>query len=323
MEEPQIIASTDSSESKLRNLIHSVCRQTRVLPNDSTARRPLLVVISVMCFLAALSAGGVLAVNRITQEWTTGLESSLTIQLKTQPGLGDISEAAEIQLKRIIDILENTKGILSVTPISRDEAARLLEPWLGAEIFAEALPVPQLIDVRFEPDKAPNLRELETKISKVVPEVKLQDHNRWNDRILTFADFLRALAFSIMALIALTTIAIIVFATRAGLATQHEIVEVLHLIGAQDKFIAREFQFELLALGLRASLFGAGVAILTLLLAPHLSGAFSDLPGAYLISPISLTGKDLINLLLVPVIACAVIVITTRITVLHVLSKTL
>ncbi len=313
----------DTSKSTVSDFIDSLRRQTRVLPSEASARCPLLMVIAVMCFLAAISAGGVLAVNRVTQEWTTGLENSMTVQLKTQPGLGDRNAAAEMQLRRIVEILENTEGVLSVTPISREEAARLLEPWLGAETFADALPVPQLIDVRFDPGNEPDLDTLENEIAEVASGVVLQDHNRWNDRILTFADFLRGLAFGIMTLIAITTTAIIVFATRAGLSAQHEIVEVLHLIGAQDKFIAREFQFELLALGLKASLLGVAAAILTLMLAPRLSGTFSDLPGAYLISPTSLTSNDLLSLLLVPIFAGVVIAITTRITVMHVLGKML
>lgn len=315
--------SHEAGKSIWDNFLDSLHGQARVLQSDSSTWRPLLMVIAAMCFLAALSAAGVFTVNRATQEWTTGLENSLTIQLKTQPGSENREEADNIQLRRVVAALKTTDGILSATSVSREEAAQLLEPWLGTESFAAALPVPQLIDVRFDPDNIPDLEKLKQKINDIAPNAIFQDHSRWSSRILAFADFLRGLAFSIMALITVTTIAITFFATRAGLAAQHEIVEVLHLIGAQDKFIARELQFELLVLGLSASLLGVGAAILTLLLAPRLSGAFSELPGAYLISSTNLYGNDLISLLLVPVIASVVIAITTRVTVLHALSKKL
>ncbi len=315
--------SIDAVESRWSNFLDSLHGQARVLQSGPGTWRPLLMVIAAMCFLAALSAVGVFAVNRATQEWTTGLENSLTIQLKTQPGLGNREEAANIQLRRAVEALKMTDGILSATSVSREEAAQLLEPWLGTESFTDALPVPQLIDVRFDPDNIPDLDKLEQKINNIAPNAIFQDHSRWSSQILNFADFMRGLAFSIMALITVTTIAITFFATRAELAAQHEIVEVLHLIGAQDKFIARKFQFELLVLGLSASSLGVGAAVLTLLLAPRLSGAFSELPGAYLISSTNFSGNDLISLLLVPVIASVVIAITTRVTVLHALSKKL
>jgi len=56
-------------------------------------------------------------------------------------------------------------------------------------------------------------------------------------------------------------------ATRAAVATNREIVEVLHIVGAADAFIAREFQRRFLALGLRGALIGGGGAVVFLLAA--------------------------------------------------------
>ena len=57
------------------------------------------------------------------------------------------------------------------------------------------------------------------------------------------------------------TTAIIVSATRRALASNREIVEVLHFVGATDRFIAREFEKHFLRLGIRAGIVGAAAAM--------------------------------------------------------------
>ena len=50
----------------------------------------------------------------------------------------------------------------------------------------------------------------------------------------------------------------VTFATRGAMAGNREVVEVLHFVGANDDFIAKEFQRRFFNLGLRGSLVGAG-----------------------------------------------------------------
>ena len=66
---------------------------------------------------------------------------------------------------------------------------------------------------------------------------------------------------AILLLVAAATTAIIVSATRSALASNREIVEVLHFVGATDRYIAREFERHFLRLGVRAGLVGAVCAI--------------------------------------------------------------
>ncbi len=52
------------------------------------------------------------------------------------------------------------------------------------------------------------------------------------------------------------------------MASNREIVEVLHFVGATDRFIAREFEKHFLQLGIRAGLVGAGLALAVFVLMP-------------------------------------------------------
>jgi cell division transport system permease protein len=55
------------------------------------------------------------------------------------------------------------------------------------------------------------------------------------------------------------------FATRGAMAGNRDIIEALHFVGAADGFIARQFQFHFLRLGLRGGAVGGGAALLLFL----------------------------------------------------------
>ncbi len=73
-----------------------------------------------------------------------------------------------------------------------------------------------------------------------------------------------------LGLVAAATIAIIVSATRSAMASNRGIIEVLHFVGANERFISREFERHFLGLGVRAGLAGAVAAIVAFLLLPFL-----------------------------------------------------
>ncbi len=64
-----------------------------------------------------------------------------------------------------------------------------------------------------------------------------------------------------LGLILVATALAIVFATRGTMSTNREIVDVLHFIGASNKFIAGEFQGRFLLLGLKGGIVGGLAAI--------------------------------------------------------------
>ena len=66
----------------------------------------------------------------------------------------------------------------------------------------------------------------------------------------------------------------IVFATRGAMAGNREIIEVLHFIGADDRYIAAQFQRHFAVLGIRGGVIG-GLAALVLLILLRLVGSSS------------------------------------------------
>ena len=88
----------------------------------------------------------------------------------------------------------------------------------------------------------------------------LDDHSHWIARLRDLADAVMWSAYAILALIAIATAAAVSFATRAGLEAHHEMVALLHQMGAQANFIARAFEWHYFRAAMGAALGGALLA---------------------------------------------------------------
>ena len=298
-----------------RNRLVSLLVETRsIMPAAGATGLPLVLVIAAMCFLASLTLGAALSVSHAASEWTGQLSGSLTVEIKPSPDM-----KPDKQLSEVMGLLNQTSGIASAKPVTRGETAKLLEPWLGKGNVTDDLPIPQLVDITIDRAAPPDLSALAINIAAVAPGALLDTHRQWQGEIINAAHAVLWLAYAILGLVAATTTAIVVFATRAGLSANREVVEVLHLIGARDRFIAREVQHHFLHLGLRGGVAGVVIAALT-----FVSLSFVGDNGALFLMPV--TGLQPGNypvLLAVPLAAALVSVLTARITVMRELEHML
>ncbi|TNE40648.1 MAG: ABC transporter permease [Alphaproteobacteria bacterium] len=271
-------------------------------------------VIAIMCFLASMALGAWLAVGEAANNWTLNLSQSITLQLKPTPEM-----TADAQMAAALEILKNAPSVIEATPVSDAQAASLLEPWLGDSTIIATLPLPHLIEIKLAKDA--DIAALSAQLTGAVPGALLDDHSRWNNRLARFAGALRWLAFSVLVLIVIASAMIVVFATRADMASNHEIIEVLHLIGAEDGFIASQFQKHFQWIALWASLMGIGAAALTFLALSQISslGVNPDTQG--LLPTLAYRPELYSALLMIPALTVATAALTARRTVLRVLKE--
>jgi len=288
-------------------------RRGQTLPREQGAVS-LDLVIAIMAFLAALALGGVMIAERAAQSWQAGLTGRLTVQILPQ---GD--SAPESEVGAAVNVLRSTPGVVYAAALSDADNLALVEPWLGRDALVADLPFPRLIDVRLVPGAKPDLDVLSTRLKTAAPHAVLDDHGRWIERLRSTAGVVVLAALAILALIAIGTAASVAFATRAGLATHREIVQLLHLMGAQDRFIARAFEWHYFLAAFAASVVGASLAAAVFTAAAGLDqlgfAAVSFLP------PLGLSTAELPWLLLVPVTAAAISWATARISVISALKK--
>jgi cell division transport system permease protein len=237
-----------------------------IVPAGSVTGRSLTLVIAIMCCLACLTAGAVYMINQSAAAWIRNIASEVSVQIEPVGGDPDTDKVVEA----VSAYLREVQGVAAVKPMSKAESAELLEPWLGKSQELAALPIPRLIALELNRRGAPNLEQLRQDLEQRFPGTVLDDHRHWQSQIRTVTRSLALGGLSILLLVGAATTAIIISATRSAMASNREIVEVLHFVGATDRFIAREFEKHFLALGIRAGLVGAGVAAAVFLTLPVL-----------------------------------------------------
>ncbi len=239
---------------------------TPLVPKDSVAGRSLVIVIAIMTFLAALAAGAALLVAQASVEWRSEASSEASVQVRPVQG-----RDMEADLKKAAEILRTTAGIREAQVYTKAESEALLEPWLGHGLDLSELPTPRMIVVKLDPKRRPDLASLRAELAAAVPNALLDDHHIFVERLGDMARAVVAVALMAFILIVGAMGIAVASATRAAVATNREIVEVLNIVGAADTFIAHEFQRRFLALGLRGALIGGGAGIAFFLVAQMLT----------------------------------------------------
>jgi cell division transport system permease protein len=141
------------------------------------------------------------------------------------------------------------------------------------------LPVPRLVVVRLSADAKADLAQLRRLLQEQVAGASLDDHRGFVERMRATGAAVLAGGTAVLALVFIATVLSVTFATSAAMASNRPVIEVLHLIGAKDDFIAGHFQRHFLRLGLRGGLIGGGGAIALFLALDLLGGRLDVAPG--------------------------------------------
>ena len=228
-----------------------------IVPPGSVAGNALTIVVAIMSFLACLTVGGVTVVRDAASDWESDIAREVTIQVRPIDGVDIVR-----QIDKAIALTQEFPGIGTVRAISDQETRDLLEPWLGGGLDLGALPVPRLILVELRDPAAVDLAALRTQLQTDVRGASLDDHSAWTRRLIAMARTMVFGGFLILILVLTAMMLSVVFATRAAMAGNREIIQVLHLVGAEDGFIAGEFQRHFLLLGLKGGFAGGVAAII-------------------------------------------------------------
>jgi cell division transport system permease protein len=244
-----------------------------IVPRASIAGRALVAVVAIMTFLASITTGAVLLVSASAAEWQSEVASEITVQVRPSSGRDLDRDAAAVA-----EAMRGQTGILEIRPFTKAESAKLLEPWLGSGLSFDDLPVPRVIVARVQPGAALDLAALRSRVTQVAPSASVDDHRAWIERMRSMSGATVFAGIGILALVIVATIISVSFATRGAMAANRPIVEVLHFVGAGDRYIANRFQRHFLRLGLEGGVIGGGVAMLGFGFSESIAGWFAGTP---------------------------------------------
>lgn len=244
----------------------------RVVPPSGFTAQLTLFTAAAMAFLAVFALALSLASGRLAERWASALDGTATIRISAP------ADQIETQVTAVLALLSTTPGIASARAIDADEQRKLLEPWFGPDLPVDALPLPRLIELTETPDGYDG-EGLRQRLAAEAPGAILDDHTRWRRPLAVAADRLRLLGLLSLALIAGAMGAMITLAANAALAANLQVIRVLRLVGARDRFIVRAFvhRFTLRALG--GAAIGTALAMIGVALLPQTDEAGGFLTG--------------------------------------------
>lgn len=288
------------------------------LGRDSSTRF-LPGLLAVMVYLAALATVGALAARGFVSDWDARLSATATVQIPPVDGLSQ-----QERLDSILRLLSVTPGIAAADPMPPAESAALLAPWLGAEL-AETLPLPLLIDLRLERGQEVDFASLATRIDNAAPGSTVDNHGRWLAEARALGNSVAVAGSCILVVVLLAAVLAVVFAVRTGLSVHRDEIEILNLIGAPDRYIARQFQWHAGRLSLIGGVAGALLAVASIVGLQVAVGQDASETGAIglsgLGSLIRLGWQEWLALILLPPVTALIAMATARISVQTALAR--
>ncbi|HEX2136008.1 MAG TPA: ABC transporter permease [Microvirga sp.] len=307
-------SATAGRAPEQRPLPLSLRRDAPLVPGDSAGGRALAAVIAILTFLAALCASGAEIVSASSVQWRSAVAREVTIQVRPH-----VQRDIEADLARAADLARRTPGVEATQAFSKADSERLLEPWLGTGLNFADLPVPRLVVVKLAAGEKPDLAALRQALREQVPGATLDDHALWLSRLSIMANTVVGVGLAIVVLVLVAAGLAVIFATRGAMAGNHELVDVLHYVGADDDFIAREFQRRFFKLGLRGSAVGAAAAIAVTIVLGWIASSWKASPAGdqmeALFGSFSIGWRGYVTVVLIALMVSAITGIVSRLTV--------
>lgn len=255
----------------------------------------LLLAVAV-CFTGALSAqsDNVIGVLQVEVPRARALDTAFM-------------ENVQAEVKR-------AKGVQEVTVIGQKQMETLLKPWLGDSFELADLPVPVILDVRTEVDgnkTVVDVAALRTALAKIDTAIRVEDRGPWVSHMVNAMGLLQGIVIIVALLLIACVVGMIVLVARTNLRLHFKTVSLLHMFGATDEYILRQFQWNNAWLAARGAFAGVLVAGALFAVAVLLSVRWES----PVIPEIEVSALHPLLFLALPLITAGIALVATRLTV--------
>ena len=213
--------------------------------------------------------------------------------------------------------MENVSGVKSVRVLSSDDIEKLMTPWLGNKIDISELPIPALLDVGIKEDGSINYDEVTRGLKQITPNATIDNHRLWLNRLLKFASSLKHTALLMLLLVMGICAFSIYYSTRTSLWINRDTLEILHVVGATDQYIAKQYAFNYAKIGFFSGIIGLFIAIPCIVLI----GKYGISTGSGLINGAKLSVFAWSLIMITPLLSSAYSMLTSYLTVRRSLEK--
>lgn len=288
------------------------------LKNNSTSLF-LQIMVGIAVFLFAVTLSGVLAINTMLQNWNESILGSLTVQIMPSTDVNPEKAAAETiaHQNKALDVLRNLNFVEKADPLTDKQLEKLIQPWLGDGIAIDDLPVPRIIDVKLKRNVDIDFMDLAYKLAQATPMASVDNHKLWLNKLIQFADGIKILALSILALVIMITSGAIFYTTQTSLGLHKYTIEILHQMGAKDTYVAQQYAKRSAVLAFQGGMIGLLIAIPTIFCIASLA---HQIEGG-IIGEAKLSTLDWLSIIGLPAFAAIIAMLTAYYTVKQTLQK--
>ena len=272
-------------------------------------------IIGVMTYLVCLFMMIVFLLSAIQHHWQQGLEGHYTIEIPH-----DAMQAAPAS--RIDDLVRNLNNLSSVNAhrLTDAEIAKLVEPWLGDSAMIAELPLPSLIAIdrtAVNKKNTASIDQINNILQRDLPQGRLDTHQEWLAKWIQLTQAARMIILTMALILALTAALTVAGTAKTRLALHRDEVDLLHLIGATDHYIATQFQRQAFRIAAEGAAAGMIAAFITLGIVSVIKGQTPS----QLLPHFNMNGLQWFFLVLTPLLAGAIAMLASRLTVVHALEE--
>lgn len=243
-------------------------RKNEIPTDDEETSVFMYVLSSIYMYLFIIVLAVVMAINTMVTNWEKDILGAITVQvspIEDENKKIDFTKTEE-QLNKVLQFVENSKGVKSVHILDNNAVEKLMTPWLGNKIDVSTLPIPRLLDVQLEENVEINYDEMTQGLHKVSPNASIDNHRLWLNRLLKFATSLKTLALCVLLMVVGICAFSIYYSARTSLGINLNSIEILHIIGAKDDYIAKQYARSYAKIGFFSGIIGLIFAVPSIIL---------------------------------------------------------
>lgn len=255
------------------------------LKNDK-ANLFLEISTAVSVFLFSITLAAFFMISAVISSWNKSIVDGLTVQIMA-PAEALSVEEEQMRVNKVLMFFEGLSGVERVRVVSDQKIKKLMTPWLGADADLNALPLPKLLNVRLKDGKTFDYVAAKSSLHEVAPYASIDNHSMWLKKLIQSASSLKALSVFVLLLVLIAAVFSLFYAVGTSLKVHQNLIEILHIMGATDSYIAKQYAYRCFALGFISAVFGTIITLLALFTISGLSsGLESGLIGAASLSKI-------------------------------------
>ena len=201
--------------------------------------------------------------QELSFRWQSLLGVYLTIEIPND-GNGD-DAIMQAKATKVLDILRSVAPASRVEIVTKEEMQDLLRPWLGASDEIAQLPFPILIRIFRTIEDKIDIDVLKSQIVEIVPEAIINDKAEWLGNALQIVTRLLLFSWFVLGLALIIMLGSVTMICKSVLAVHRRTIEIIHLMGAQDSYIAKQFQIYTFKMTIWGSILGCLSAAVALL----------------------------------------------------------